>query len=201
VADNWDGGALKAVRFAILTLSALAGIADLRAQGAAVPGIHATAFVENVFSTGTLAKFSLGLLYDQATVQAPRWGSGAAGFRKRAEWRMAGLFSRAAAEYGVARLRGTETGYERCRCKGFLPRSRHAIVSEFVERRAEGGLAAPIARASGIAAAVGVTSLAQRSGVGDAGKHATVLVGADAGFNVLQEFWPEIKRTLLLRRK
>ncbi len=192
---------MKAPSFAMSVLCVLAAAGGLRAQDVDAPEIPSQTFAQSVFSRGTLAKFSLGLLYDQATVQVPRWGSGAAGFRKRAEWRMAGLLSRAAAEYSVAQLRGTETGYQRCRCKGFLPRSRHAIVSEFVERRADGGFAAPVARFSGIAASVGVTSLAEHSAVADAGTHAALLVGTDAGFNVLQEFWPEIKRTLLLRRK
>ncbi len=52
-----------------------------------------------------LAKFSLGVLYDQATAQVPEWGSGADGLQKRAEWRMAGLLSRASAEYAVAKFR------------------------------------------------------------------------------------------------
>ena len=177
------GGFLKTARFGILLLSGLAGAAALRGQ---------STFAENMFSTATLAKFSLGSLYDQATDQVPKWGSGAAGFQKRAEWRMAGLLSRTAAEYSVAHLTGTDPAYERCRCKGFIPRSRHALVSEFS--------VAPSARFTGITATVGVTSLGQHSGIGDAGRRGFVLVGTDIGLNFLQEFWPEIKRTLLLRR-
>jgi hypothetical protein len=173
---------LKIIRLGILLLSVLAGAAGLRAQ---------PSFVESAFSTATLAKFSLGSLYGQATDQVPKWGSGAAGFEKRAAWRMAGLLSRTAAEYSVARLQGTDPRYDRCRCKGFLPRSRHALVSEFS--------VAPSARFTGIAATVGVTSLGQHSAIGDAGKRGIVLVGTDIGFNFLQEFWPEIKRTLSRR--
>lgn len=192
---------MNPAKFGILLLSGLASVAGLRAQGADPLEIHSPSFVDTLSSTGTLAKFSLGVLYDQAAVAVPRWGSGAAGFRKRAEWRMAGLLSRAAAEYGVAQLRGTDPGYQRCRCKGFLPRSRHAIVSEFVERRIERGLAAPVARVTGIAVSAGVMSLGQHSGMEDTGKRGVLVVGADVGFNLLQEFAPEIKRTLLLRRK
>jgi hypothetical protein len=192
---------LRSTRLVILLLSGVAGVPGLRAQEAAAPEVHSPSLFASVFSTGTLAKFSLGVLFDQATAAVPGWGSGAAGFRKRAEWRMAGLLSRAAAEYEVARLRGTDPGYERCRCKGFLPRSRHAIVSEFVERRVEGGLAAPIARFAGIATSAGVTSLAEHYGFEDAGKRAMAVAGVDIGFNLLAEFGPEIKRTLLFRRK
>ena len=37
-------------------------------------------------------------------------------------------------------------------------------------------------------------------GLADANKRAITAIGVDEGFNMLQEFWPEIKRTLLLRK-
>lgn len=148
-----------------------------------------------------VAKFSLGVLYDQATDQVPQWGSGADGLGKRAQWRMAGLLTRASVEYGVSRWRDTIPGYVRCRCKGFLPRSRHAVVSEFLDRRIDGGFAAPVARFSGIATSVALTSLGEHDTASGATEHALLLVSTDLGFNMLQEFWPEIRRTLLLRRR
>jgi hypothetical protein len=38
-------------------------------------------FIATTFTPGAFAKFSLGLLYDQATVQTPAWGSGANGLK------------------------------------------------------------------------------------------------------------------------
>jgi hypothetical protein len=164
---------------------------------------HEPNFLENAFSPGTMAKFSLGTLYDQATVEVPTWGSGRNGLWKRAELRMGGLLVRTAAEYGVARLRETDPGYTRCRCKGFGPRSKHAILAEFVEKHADGSLAAPVARFTGIATAVAVTTpfMGAHADTAGAVNHVGILVGTDVGFNMLTEFWPEIKRTLLLRKK
>jgi hypothetical protein len=114
---------------------------------------------------------------------------------------MAGLLGRSLTEYSAASLRGTDEGYLRCRCKGFIPRSRHVLVTEFTERRARGGFAAPVARLSGIAAGTVVASLGQHIGPGSAAQRAVLLVNTDIGFNMLNEFWPEIKRTLLLRHR
>jgi hypothetical protein len=172
------------------------GAPPLIAQNVDSPGFVATAF-----TPGAFAKFSLGLLYDQATVQTPAWGSGANGLEKRAEWRMAGLLSRSASEYAAGGFRGTETSYVRCRCKGFLPRSKHVLISEFTERRLDGSLAAPLARMSGIATGTLVTSLGRHESAGGAAGRAALLVNTDIGFNMLNEFWPEIKRTMLFRHK
>jgi hypothetical protein len=75
------------------------------------------------------------------------------------------------------------------------------VVSEFVERRTDGSLAAPVARFTGVATSVAVTSFGQHSGPGDAARHTLLLVNTDIGFNLLQEFWPEIRRTLLFQRR
>ena len=192
---------MRIFSFGILVACGLASSAGIHAQDANVPEIHKPTFAEDAFSPGMLAKFSLGVLFDQATVQVPEWGPGAEGLQKRAELRMAGLLSRASAEYGVARFRDTSSVYLRCQCKGFGPRSRHALASEFAEHRMDGSLTAPVARFSGVVTSVAVTSFRERSGAGAAAEHALLLIGTDAGFNLLQEFWPEIRRTLLFRRK
>jgi hypothetical protein len=114
---------------------------------------------------------------------------------------MAGLLSRATTDYAVGSFRGTDTSYVRCRRKGFLPRSKHVLISEFTERRLDGSLAAPVARASGIAAGTRVASLGQHASAGGAVSRAALLVNTDIGFIMLNEFWPEIKRSMLFRHK
>jgi hypothetical protein len=58
----------------------LCGAAGLQAQDGAqagdAPAVAQPGFVAAAFSPGMLAKFSLGALYDHATVQVPKWGSG-----------------------------------------------------------------------------------------------------------------------------
>jgi hypothetical protein len=153
------------------------------------------------FSPSALAKLSLGALYDHATDRVPQWGSGVSGLEKRAEWRVAGLVGRSSVEYEASRRLGVIPGYSRCRCKGFIPRSRHAVVSEFIEYRLGGAPAIPVARLSGIATSIGITSLGAHDTAAGAAGRALLMVQTDLGFNVLQEFWPEIRRTLAFRRE
>lgn len=101
----------------------------------------------------------------------------------------------------MARPRDTNPAYARCRIKGFVPRSRHVLISEFTEMCADGTRIVPFARIMGIAIGVAIASAAQHTGAGGAGQRALTLVNTDIGFNMLTEFWPEIKRTLLLRHK
>ncbi len=157
-------------------------------------------FVASTFTPGMMATFSLGVLYDHTTVQTPSWGSGAVGLEKRAEWRMAGLLTRGSVEYGLARFRKVSTAYVRCRCKGFLPRSRHALVSEFTELRSDGSHAPPVSRFAGMAAGLALVSVAQHANAGTVGQRSLLLVESDIGFNMLTEFRPEMKRALLRRR-
>lgn len=173
----------------------------IQALTAPAPPASAPDFFASTFTPGMMAKFSLGVLYDQATVQTRYWGSDAKGLEKRAEWRMAGLLTRASVEYAVARSRGVTTAYERCRCKGFLPRSRHVLVSELTEKRADGSYAPPISRMAGMAAGVAVVTVAQHSDAAGGGERALLLLNTDIGFNMLNEFWPEVKRTLLFRKR
>jgi hypothetical protein len=195
---------MKAV-WSVMSACLLCGAAGLQAQDGAQAAdsslIARPGFVADAFSPGMLAKFSLGVLYDHATVQVPQWGSGPDGLQRRAEWRMAALLSRAGAEYAVERWRGTDAGYARCRCKGFGPRSRHALVSELTERRLDGSLAPPVARLAGMTTSVAVTSFGEHTGAESAAGRLAMLGGVDVGFNMLQEFWPEIRRTLLLQRR
>lgn len=104
------------------------------------------------------------------------------------------------AEYAAARILDTDPRYVRCRCKGFARRSRQAILSEFVEQRFDGSLAPPFARLTGLATSVTVTSIGERSTASGAAGRMALLVNTDIGFNMLQEFWPEIRRTLFRRK-
>src|SRR3974390_967770 len=111
-----------------------------------------------VLTPGAAARFFIGVLHDQGTDEIPEWRPGGEGLERRAQLRLTTHIVRSVAEYEAARLRGTAEYYERCQCKGFPRRSRHAVFSEFVERRADGSLGPPVARLAGIYASVAVTA-------------------------------------------
>ena len=166
-------------------------------------GALANEFTQGLFTPGKSAKLALALAYDQATVAVPEWGSGRAGLGRRAEWLSAGYLARYSTEFAAEKLLGTDTSYQRCRCKGFPRRAAHALHAEFVERKADGSKVFAFARMTGIYASVALSApiLPDNYGVADANQRAITAIGIDEGCNILQEFWPEIKRTLLFRKK
>jgi hypothetical protein len=158
-------------------------------------------FLQTEFTPGAGAKMALGLLYDQATVAVPEWGSDRGGLERRAEWLAASWAARAVTEYAVASYRGVDTRYRRCACKGFPRRAAHALRSGLVEYRADGAEVFAVARFSGIASGALATMPMLPAGYGlrDAAGRSVVAFGGDEGFNMLKEFRPEIVRTLLFR--
>ena len=76
-------------------------------------------YTHGLFSAGESAKFALALVYDQATVAVPEWGSDRAGLARRAEWLAATHLTRYSTEFATAKLLRTDTSYQRCRCAGF----------------------------------------------------------------------------------
>jgi hypothetical protein len=82
----------------------------------------------------------------------PEWGSGAGGYTKR--W--ASEFAEAAigntTKYAVARALHHDPSFTRCRCSGFGPRLRHALVSPFVARTRNGRQVFSPATVAGLAA-------------------------------------------------
>jgi len=166
-------------------------------------GTLAGQFSRGLVTPAEAAKLALGLLYDQTTVAVPEWGSGRDGLIRRGEWLAAGSLTRYTTQFATAKLLGTDTSYQRCRCTGFPRRAGHALHAEFVERKADGSATFAVARLTGIYASAAITApmLPGRYGPADANKRVVAALAIDEGFNILQEFWPEIKRTLLLRKK
>jgi hypothetical protein len=90
-------------------------------------------YLRQTYTTlGIYLKTTLFTLGDQAHDRYPEWGDGFDGFAKR--------FGTRQAEFAVQNsvialgdgLLGWEPRYDRCQCKGFWPRTRHAIVRGFV---------------------------------------------------------------------
>ena len=81
---------------------------------------------------GIYVKTTFFTIHDQVRNTFPEWGDGFGGFAKRFGTRQAEFIiqnSTSALGNGVL---GWEPRYDRCRCSGFWPRSKHAIIRNFV---------------------------------------------------------------------
>jgi hypothetical protein len=81
---------------------------------------------------GVYLKSTLFALSDQAHDRYPEWGGGFEGFAKRLGTRQAEFILQNSVISLGDGLVGWEPRYDRCRCGGFWPRTRHALVRNFV---------------------------------------------------------------------
>ncbi len=90
-------------------------------------------FVRQSFTTpGIYIKTGFFTLHDQVRNTPPEWGDGIEGFGKRLGTRQTQyLMQNAFTSLGNAAV-GWEPRYDRCRCVGFWPRTRHALARNFV---------------------------------------------------------------------
>ena len=167
--------------------------------GTPAPVENRPSLLGSLFAPGALARVSLSVAFEQARDGIPQWDQGADGLKRRARAAFAAHVVRTSTQYSLASLRHTDTSYARCQCKGFPSRARHALVSEFVERRADGRLAWPVARLAGVyASAFAILPLLPHGyGASDAINRGNVFLAGDIGVNLLQEFNAEIRRALL----
>jgi hypothetical protein len=146
------------------------------------------------------ALFSFG---DQAGNSPREWGGGIGGYGKRVASRYGQFAIQNTISSAGNSLLGYEPRYERCRCSGAGPRTRHAILRNFVTYdRTEHGRRPQIAMYAGamIAGMVASTWKPSGSSVWIQG-YQSILTQAGFGSvsNLLGEFAPEIGK--LLKRK
>lgn len=125
------------------------------------------------------------------------WGRGASALAKRFGAAFGKHLVNTSVQVGVAALRHEDLKYYPSDKQGFRPRLQHALVSTVVARKKTTGKRTPAtSRIAGSAAGGFVSRLWQparlhtiSSGIGSTG----ISLGVDAGFNVVREFWPEIR--------
>lgn len=154
---------------------------------------------QNFTTPNAYLKSLLPSIEDQFDNKPSNWGRGLSGFGKR--YLSIGGISlvQTSIQAPIAAMLGLDTRYIQCSCKGFFRRSRHAFVFNFLTSNKNGKIRLDI---SGIAGTYGSNFIAaswyphQNSAFGYAihkGNKQMVYAGA---FNLISEFWPEIKRIL-----
>jgi hypothetical protein len=90
-------------------------------------------FLRQSFTTpGVYLKTAFFSLSDQASNSPPEWGDGFGGYATRTGSRYGQFVTQNALAALGNGLLGYEPRYNRCRCTGFLARTRHAFVRNFV---------------------------------------------------------------------
>jgi hypothetical protein len=90
-------------------------------------------YLRQTYTTpGIYVKTTLFALHDQIHNTYPEWGDGFDGFAKRFGTRQAEFIIQNSVISLGDGLLGWEPRYDRCRCDGFWPRTRHAMVRNFV---------------------------------------------------------------------
>jgi hypothetical protein len=154
---------------------------------------------------GIYIKTTLFALHDQISESNPQWGDDFVGFVKRLGNRQVQFIIQNSITSSGNAMLGWEPRYDRCRCDGFWPRTRHAMTRNFVTYdRSERSLRPQIMPFLG---AFGSSAIASTWEPGNPkwqvrGYQAVVTqVFVGAGINWIGEFAPEIVRVLHKKKK
>jgi len=90
-------------------------------------------YIRQTYTTpGIYIKTTFFAIHDQITDRNPEWGDGLDGFAKRlGDRQLQFIIQNSVTSLGDGVL-GWEPRYDRCRCDRFWPRTRHAIIRNFV---------------------------------------------------------------------
>jgi len=152
-----------------------------------------------------LARSAAGAAFGTALNHPHEWGRGPAGFGRRLASGFAQHVVKNTIALGVGAWRHEVPGYVPSHRHGAWPRTKYALTNTFLVRREHHrGKSIAAGRISGAMGAGMVSRLWQparlrtvQSGLASGG----ISLGADAGSNVLREFWPDIRKRMHGRNK
>ncbi len=116
------------------------------ARGANVGGAYTFAdgrrqfrnYLYSTFGPPALISTAVGAGLDQRKPAPPEWDSGAEGYGERYGWRFGMQIIGHTTEYSFAAAVHEDVAYHRCECKGFFPRSSHALISTLTAKTTSG---------------------------------------------------------------
>jgi hypothetical protein len=124
------------------------------------------------------------------------WGGGAQAFGERIGNSYAEHVIRKTLEFGGAAVLHEDNRYFHSTETGFLKRSKHAVSSVFVARNEAGGEHFAYSRFGGALGASFISRAWQPRSVdssGDAAVNFGITILTDMGWNVVREYWPDVK--------
>jgi hypothetical protein len=95
-------------------------------------------YLYSTFGPPAFISTAIGAGLDQRKPAPPEWDSGAQGYGERYGWRFGMQVIGHTTEYSFAAAIHEDVAYHRCECKGFFPRSSHALISTLTAKTSSG---------------------------------------------------------------
>lgn len=95
-------------------------------------------YVDAMFGPPAFVRAAIGAGLDQQKPAPPEWDEGAKGYGERYGFRFGMDMIGESARYGGGALLHEDVTYHRCECRGFLPRSEHALFGVVTARKPSG---------------------------------------------------------------
>jgi hypothetical protein len=92
----------------------------------------------NAFGPPALISTGIGAALDQQKPAPPEWDSGAKGYAERYGWRFGMSFIGETTKYTLGAVTHQDVAFHRCECKGFFPRTAHALISTLTAKTRSG---------------------------------------------------------------
>jgi hypothetical protein len=161
-------------------------------------------FKMNYASTGAyFGPVFTALVLDQATGSPAQWGGGFAGFGRRVASRVGSAIVQGTVQAPVAALLHEDVRYISSSQRGIKRRAWHAVKYSFLTYNEQGRPTLNVANLGSYyaAAAISTTWLPSHDNLATYTlSNATEQVGLSIPINLLQEFWPEIRRGVFRRQ-
>ena len=159
---------------------------------------------ESFTTPGIYFKTALFTVGDQITNSPSEWGRNWGGFGKRLASREAQFVIQNSFSSAGDALLQYEPRYDRCNCSGFWPRTRHAVIRNFVTYNKTEQALRPQYASYGAALGAGMITSLWKPGESawEAGYHGVITqVWTGVGGNWIGQFAPEITRILRRGKK
>ena len=95
-------------------------------------------YLYNALGPPALISTAVGAALDQHKPAPPEWDSGAKGYGERYGWRFGMSLIGETTKYSLGAVMHEDVAFHRCECRGFFPRSFHAVTSTLTAKTASG---------------------------------------------------------------
>jgi hypothetical protein len=157
----------------------------------------ASEYAHRLFNPASGVRSAVAAGIDQAAGTPSEWGGGIKGFGRRLGSAFGTHIIRSTIHFGVSKMLHEELDYHRSEKQGFRPRFTYALVATVVTRKTTTQKqTVAVGEISGILGGGLISRLwhpVRFHTVGSGLSSAGIGFAAEAGMNVMREFWPEIR--------